>query len=933
MDITPAHGREETTPPSTFHTNPLTPPPTDEKQARDTDYILGQIAKRRSGNTDQAIYKVDKRVWAAVSQLLPPDDKHSKSPFPTVIIEVAHSQRGVKLSLLAEEYILGSRLVIGVVVGVDIEYRKSKRATFSIWRAELQGPDDDQAWVVEPAIFRHDNGTPNLDQNAGLRLRLEDFADQKTCQQFKDIDRDIFVSCHELYQCLEEAETSAKITMPEEDTLPKTRRRTWAPEEQLDERDEKAYVEDEERSRSKSRSRLDSKPGWIDRALSRRDDPKIWTKSPPFKKILSHVWTTDTTHGVGDPGLLAELDPTGDRWPAFTARVRKAIAHPATALDTALAKHLGTADSSRSAAVHLLRFAFIDDALAAQGFDFARGLDNVPDTRNPTEWYAQARQVQRKIHLHVGPTNSGKTYHALKKLEAAATGYYAGPLRLLAHEVYTRFLAQGKPMDLITGDDVRLHTDPDTCKISSTVEMVSLGRFYDVAVIDEIQMIADQERGWAWTRALLGSKAKELHLCGEELVVPLIEELAATMGDTLEVHRYQRLNPLKAQARSLRGELRRLRKGDCVVSFSVVNIHALKKHIEKETGRHVAIVYGSLPPDTRAQQAALFNDPNNDYDFLVASDAIGMGLNLSIKRIVFEGVTKFNGKTHEPISKDLPVIQRALNTDAPPIQHAGLMPPGQCFDEFANRLPERLPFEYLLSRVCQAASTNPRHRICDIRAQLAIARAIEPVQGLDLAQRLSLSAAPVDLRTADGAHVLRAFAACIAQAKEVTIADVPEIPLEILDGEPQFNKAYLSSLEVLHKAIILYCWLGYRFSYVFKDLDMAFHAKQITEERINTCLTNFSANSLWQKRLERMKQELRHLPPPQPDCADSSASEPPLVGPDNVGQVVGADRAEAPREDDGQELDLAVEELARQAESSADASSPRAPLYSFVSAS
>ncbi|RMD43534.1 hypothetical protein DV735_g1592, partial [Chaetothyriales sp. CBS 134920] len=740
---------------------------------------------------------------------------------------------------------------------------------------------------------------------------------------------------------------------------------------------------------------------------SRAERAKIWTKNPPFKKIrlqnrantegddendgndhgndqksrarrldklVNQVWSTESVsrYGVGHPRLLAELDPTGDLWPAFKTRVRDALGRgPTTEFETELARHISATEGSPTAAVHFLRFAFIDEALAAQGFDFARGIDNVPDTRNPTEWYPQARQVQRKIHLHVGPTNSGKTYHALKQLEAARTGYYAGPLRLLAHEVYSRFRAQGMPMDLVTGDDVRLDDDPATNKSASTVEMVSLTRSYDVAVIDEIQMIADEDRGWAWTRAVLGSKAKELHLCGEERVVPLIEELAATMGDTLEVHRYQRLNPLKAQPRSLRGELRKLRKGDCVVSFSVVNIHALKKHIEKETGRHVAIVYGSLPPETRAQQAALFNDPDNDYDFLVASDAIGMGLNLSIKRIVFEGVTKFNGQTHEPISvsqlkqiagragrykpapdanannsdtkargdsartaetaitpglvtcldeNDLSVIQRALNTDATPIQHAGIMPPGQYLDEVASRLPEGLPFEYLLSRVCQAAATNPRHKICDIRAQLATARAIEPVQGLDLAQRLTLSAAPVDLRTGDGAQVLRAFATCIAQGKEVTIADVPEIPLETLDREPQFNKAYLGSLEVLHKAIILYCWLGYRFSYVFKDLDMAFHAKQMTEERINTCLSHFSANILWRKRLERMKADLHQPSESETDNEAPEGSEPSVTQPGHADDLLDADREEAPK-DEGQELDLAVEELLHEAESSSEPSS------------
>lgn len=250
------------------------------------------------------------------------------------------------------------------------------------------------------------------------------------------------------------------------------------------------------------------------------------------------------------------------------------------------------------------------------------------DLRNPTEWYPAARSLHRTIHLHVGPTNSGKTYRALKRLETAKTGFYAGPLRLLAHEIYTRLNAKGIPCGLVTGDEVRISQDQVPGIFSNTVEMVPLGQDVEVGVIDEIQMIADPHRGWAWTRALLGARAHELHLCGEERVVPLIRDLAGLMGDKLEIHHYERLNPLKAMNRSLKGNLSNLQKGDCVVAFSRIGIHGLKQDIEKATGRRAAIVYGSLPAEIRSQQADLFNDPNNDYDFLVASDAIGMGLNL-----------------------------------------------------------------------------------------------------------------------------------------------------------------------------------------------------------------------------------------------------------------------------------------------------------------
>lgn len=251
----------------------------------------------------------------------------------------------------------------------------------------------------------------------------------------------------------------------------------------------------------------------------------------------------------------------------------------------------------------------------------------VADLRYPAEWYPHARAKRRTIHLHVGPTNSGKTYQALKRLEEAQRGFYAGPLRLLAQEVYARFSSQGISSALITGDEVRIpNTTPRI--VSNTVEMVNLNQEFEVGVIDEIQMIADNDRGWAWTRAFMGTRVQELHVCGETRTVPLIKELVALTGDDLKIHRYERLNPLKAEDTSLRNDLRKLKKGDCVVSFSRIGIHTLKSEIEKVTGKRAAIIYGGLPAEIRTQQASLFNDPDNDYDFLVASDAIGMGLNL-----------------------------------------------------------------------------------------------------------------------------------------------------------------------------------------------------------------------------------------------------------------------------------------------------------------
>lgn len=259
-------------------------------------------------------------------------------------------------------------------------------------------------------------------------------------------------------------------------------------------------------------------------------------------------------------------------------------------------------------------------------------------TSVPSRSYTAARELRRHFHLHIGPTNSGKTYNALRALSSAQSGMYAGPLRLLAHEVWDRMNrgtvagleeGKGRACNLITGEERRI-VDPTAGLTSCTVEMLSLTEPVDVAVIDEIQMIGDPQRGGAWTTAVMGLLAKEIHLCGEETVVHLIERMVAAMGDKLTIHRYERLTPLHVAEESLEGDLRGIEAGDCLVSFSRSGIFNLKRNIEAQAGKRCAVVYGALPPETRSEQARLFNERGNGVDVMVASDAVGMGLNLYV---------------------------------------------------------------------------------------------------------------------------------------------------------------------------------------------------------------------------------------------------------------------------------------------------------------
>ncbi|CAF0847154.1 unnamed protein product, partial [Rotaria sordida] len=238
-------------------------------------------------------------------------------------------------------------------------------------------------------------------------------------------------------------------------------------------------------------------------------------------------------------------------------------------------------------------------------------LKKISDLRDPANWYSDARAIQRKIIFHAGPTNSGKTYHALQRYMNSESGVYCGPLKLLASEVFFKTNGAGTKCDLVTGEERRF-ADPEgkpANHVACTVEMTNLTNVYEVAVIDEIQMMRDPQRGWAWTRALLGLQAKGIHLCGEKSTVRLVEDLMVTTGDQVEIREYKRLTKLNYQDRALE-TFDNVKSGDCFVCFSKNDIFHITRELERR-GHEVAVIYGSLPPGTKLLQAQRFNDPND----------------------------------------------------------------------------------------------------------------------------------------------------------------------------------------------------------------------------------------------------------------------------------------------------------------------------------
>ncbi|RCH97124.1 ATP-dependent RNA helicase supv3l1, mitochondrial [Rhizopus azygosporus] len=506
--------------------------------------------------------------------------------------------------------------------------------------------------------------------------------------------------------------------------------------------------------------------------------------------------------------------------------------------------------------------------------DKVNSLRKISDLRYPTEWYPLARQMQRKIILHVGPTNSGKTYQALQRLESAQSGIYCGPLRLLAHEIYDKMNTKGIPCNLVTGEEKRV-VSPYAPLTSSTVEMAPLGRPMDVAVVDEIQLIADPFRGWAWTAALLGLAAKEVHLCGEESAVPLIQRICESLNEELVVNKYQRLTPYKVSNRSLEGDLSRITKGDCVVAFSRRDIFNYKNKIEAITGLKCAVAYGGLPPETRALQAKAFNDPDSGFDVLVASDAVGMGLNLNIKRIIFSTTHKFNGAEMERISfpqlkqiagragrfgtaygngivtslhpRDLSYIKAAVDSPIVPLETAGLQPTVEMLELFASQMPNQ-PFSSIIQKIEDFASVTGDYFMCNTKDKKAIADIIEDIP-LEIRDRFQFATAPVSIRSEPSMALIKTLAKKFSRQETCDLEEIVELP-----ETPPINPEHLVDLEEKHKQIIVYMWLSVRYPEIFTtEQETAVEIKTRCEKLIDEGLKVSAANKKEHRKRSRAK--------------------------------------------------------------------------------
>ncbi|PYQ54228.1 MAG: disulfide oxidoreductase [Acidobacteria bacterium] len=235
----------------------------------------------------------------------------------------------------------------------------------------------------------------------------------------------------------------------------------------------------------------------------------------------------------------------------------------------------------------------------------------------------------------LGPTNTGKTYHAMERLLAHRTGMIGFPLRLLARENYDRLVAQAGAgaVALVTGEE-RI-VPPSPRYFVCTVEAMPLDRRVEFLAVDEVQLAADRERGHVFTDRLLHARGtEETMFLGAETIKPLLRALVPEAGFI----RRERLSTLSYAGHK---KLDRLPRRSAIVVFSVADLYAVAERVRHETGG-AAVVFGALSPRTRNAQVAMYQA--GEVDYLVATDAIGMGLNLDIDHVAFTALVKFDGR-------------------------------------------------------------------------------------------------------------------------------------------------------------------------------------------------------------------------------------------------------------------------------------------------
>lgn len=470
-----------------------------------------------------------------------------------------------------------------------------------------------------------------------------------------------------------------------------------------------------------------------------------------------------------------------------------------------------------------------------------------------------ARKMARRFIALLGPTNSGKTHRAMEHLAQADSGVYLAPLRLLALENYERLQNtvrdDGEPIkvSLVTGEERRLAEG--ATHVASTVEMLDTKTPVQVAVIDEIQMLADRDRGAAWTAAVCGAPASVVYLVGAPEARRAIEALAERLECPLEVHVLKRKAPLSMEATAVR-KLRNLKRGDAVIAFSRRNVLMWRDMIT-EMGLSVATVYGNLSPEVRRAQAERFRE--GQADIVVGTDALAMGLNMPIQRIVMTTAVKYNGVEEEEISAAL-AKQIAGRAGRYGVHEEGFV---AGYDDDTHEIMRSLMKEKIppvpASGFAVAPSLEQLHRISSVTGETSLVKLLkrfvhnidvpdgffypriteeqndraEWLDTLDLsvAEKFTLSLVPISTKVPTLESAWSHWAQSLARKKVCKLQPHPQ----------ELFWQNLQEVEDTCRMYSAYAWLGYRMPDYFPSIEEAQTLAREASERVDALLQQQNA--------------------------------------------------------------------------------------------
>jgi adenine/guanine phosphoribosyltransferase-like PRPP-binding protein len=452
------------------------------------------------------------------------------------------------------------------------------------------------------------------------------------------------------------------------------------------------------------------------------------------------------------------------------------------------------------------------------------------------DYFPVARSLERALVMYAGPTNSGKTWRALNELVAAASGAYLAPLRLLALEGQEEIQKRGRVSSFLTGEERDIREGATF--IASTIEMMDPRQAVDTVVIDEVQLLTDRDRGWAWCQALVGAPARRVIMTGSADAIPLVQALADYLGEPLTVHRLERYVPIEpyAQAMTLDG----IEQGTALIAFTRRDVLSLKA--ELETKHRVAVIYGNLTPEVRREEARRFR--SGEAQVLVSTDAIAMGLNLPIRTVCFSTLQKWNGEEDVQLEpwemlqiggragrfghferghvgaldrRDAQRIVQVFGADYEPPQRAiatKVRPGADHIEVIAEGLHTR--------RLGRALTAFQRGMTFDSELlspgvqddMIVLADLADRHPKIPLAERLTLASAPVDMRIEWLIQEYGTWMGVRAAGGEVHLA--PLAP--VFQKERAFSDDELHGAEMEAKRLTLYAWLAYRFPDTFPDL-------------------------------------------------------------------------------------------------------------------